>query len=463
MWLKLKRWVAGLADGHSVEIVRKAKDSLVFRILGTGFLFAFSSLVARSLGSEEAGLFFLSQNLVFLAIAVGRGGLANAVLRFVSEAAAAGDWAKVRAVFKKGFLFSFAWASVVASTLWLFAPFLARHIFHKPDLESPLRWIAVTVVPGVLMVFTGEALKGLKRIKQATTVNGVVVPLASLVILALIRDRWGAQGAVLAFLAANFLAVLAGAFLWQSALPRPPTLRKSDFETRKLLASSVPLFHLIIGSMILERSPALLLGIWGTKADVGVFDMAFRTATLTAFALLAMNSIIPAKIAEIYHNGDMELLDQTIRRMARLTALLASPMVLCFLLFPFRIMSFFGEEFARGGPILAILALGQFVNAAVGSVGYVLIMTGHEALLRNIIMVTTASTILLGCIVIPFWGVVGAACVSASGSIIQNLVASFVVMRRLGIRTIPWPLFLRPSSFHQAEQPRHGQPPATGN
>ena len=46
-------------------------------------------------------------------------------------------------------------------------------------------------------------------------------------------------------------------------------------------------------------------------------------------------------------------------------------------------MSLFGPEFRAGGPVLTILAAGQYVNVLTGSVGYLLMMTGNERLVRN--------------------------------------------------------------------------------
>ena len=53
-------------------------------------------------------------------------------------------------------------------------------------------------------------------------------------------------------------------------------------------------------------------------------------------------------------------------------------------------MSIFGKGFIGGIWLLRILAIGQFINAVTGSVGYILTMSGHEKDIRNIAILNGA-------------------------------------------------------------------------
>jgi O-antigen/teichoic acid export membrane protein len=116
---------------------------------------------------------------------------------------------------------------------------------------------------------------------------------------------------------------------------------------------------------------------------------------------------------------------------------LASPILLLFVLFPAKVLALFGAKFAGGAPVLAILAIGQFVNVATGSVGWILIMCGYERLMRNIIIVCATATVALNFLLIPLYGVVGAALATATTLALQMLVAAALVWRKLGLVTLP--------------------------
>ncbi|OEU69195.1 MAG: hypothetical protein BA863_00145 [Desulfovibrio sp. S3730MH75] len=100
-------------------------------------------------------------------------------------------------------------------------------------------------------------------------------------------------------------------------------------------------------------------------------------------------------------------------------------------------MAIFGKQFAAGGLVLSILAVGQFVNVITGSVGFVLMMCGYERLLRNNIALCAFINLALNYLLIPSLGAIGAAIATATTLILQNLIAAGLVWWRLGIMTIP--------------------------
>ena len=89
-----------------------------------------------------------------------------------------------------------------------------------------------------------------------------------------------------------------------------------------------------------------------------------------------------------------------------------SPRFLFFLvtaLFPATLLQVFGAQFTDGATALVLVAIAQMISAATGTCQGMLDMTGHTRLkLAN----TIGLTVLLiggGALIIPRWGVVGAA------------------------------------------------------
>src|SRR5207249_1522446 len=54
------------------------------------------------------------------------------------------------------------------------------------------------------------------------------------------------------------------------------------------------------------------------------------------------------------------------------------PLILLFMIWSSPLMGLFGADFRAGSPLLVILCLGQAVNCGTGSVGYLLLMSGHQ-------------------------------------------------------------------------------------
>jgi O-antigen/teichoic acid export membrane protein len=192
-------------------------------------------------------------------------------------------------------------------------------------------------------------------------------------------------------------------------------------------------------NLLMGCTASFLLGIWGTNAEVGIFGVAYRTAMVTGYILIAVNSIAAPKFASLYKQGDMAALGSVARNSAKLMTLAASPILLLFVLFPGWVMRLFGPQFVEGAAVLIILALGQFVNVATGSVGYLLMMSGHERLMRNNIVCIAILNVVMCLLLIPWAGAIGAAIATAISLSAMNLVSVVLVYGRLSILTLPIP------------------------
>lgn len=424
-------------DMHMLEVINGALVAFVLKVLGAGFTFMFNLLLARTLGAEGAGIFFLALTVTTIATVFGRMGLDNTLLRFTAANAAVEDWSAVKGAYEKGVKLAFIASFLSSVVLLAFAPLIADTIFDKPELVSSIQYMAFAVVPNTMLILHAETLKGLKRIKDSLFVFGLGVPATSFVGFYLYTGIYGVDGAVWAYVFASVLTALLGFILWRIATPQLRYISGS-FQIKKLLKSSMPLFWVTSLNMMINWMATFVLGIWGTKEDVGVFSIASRTAMLTSFILLSVNSISAPKYAELYKKNELQALALTAKNTTKIMTLIAVPIILLFLIVPQYIMGIFGSEFEKGGILLSILAVGQFVNVATGSVGYLLMMSGNEKLLRNNAMLIAVVSVVMSITLIPVFGVIGAVVTVAVCLTMQNFIATYFVWKKLKILTLPF-------------------------
>ncbi|MCP3907287.1 MAG: hypothetical protein GY712_04650 [Oceanicoccus sp.] len=187
---------------------------------------------------------------------------------------------------------------------------------------------------------------------------------------------------------------------------------------------------------VVQWAPQLMLGAWASAENVAFLAVAQRTAMLTSFVLFAVNAIAAPKFAAMHAKGDSIGLQRMAIWSVRLMLLAAVPALMLMLLAPEWLMSLFGEEFRTASTALMILALGQFVNIATGSVGYLLSMTGHERELRNNAIVSAVVGLVLGTVLIPAYGLLGASIATAVAVASQNLLGVYQVRKHLGFNTL---------------------------
>jgi O-antigen/teichoic acid export membrane protein len=111
--------------------------------------------------------------------------------------------------------------------------------------------------------------------------------------------------------------------------------------------------------------------------------------------------------------------------------------LLVVILFPQWVLSLAGPDFVIGSTALVILACGQFVIVATGPGGFLLSMTGRQAILRNVNVMGALLNVALNAILIPLWGVVGAATATATSLALINLALVWQAKRQVGVNTLP--------------------------
>ncbi len=438
LYNKLRRQWDNLDDNFT-EVLSGAFIAFTLRGLGAVLSFALNAVIARELGAESAGLYFLALSVVMILSVIARLGLDRSLLRFIAVAATDDAWGRVRKIFRVALSTSLIVASIFSVLLIIFAQQIAEQLFKKPEMELPLAWIAFVIVSFSALTLIGESLKGLKRIADAMLVMSVFAPLISLLII-----WWGglgtdAIGIIKAYIAGTICASLLGWGLWMKALRPRLTNGDATISIGEIAESAKPLFVMsVLQRAVLPWVPMFLLGIWGTNSEAGIFGICLRIAILVSFFLMAMNTVAAPMFAALHRKNNKAALILLARRVALITTVLTAPCFLVLMLAPEWVLSLFGAEFKDGASALRILAIGQLFSAFSGSVGFLLIMTGHEKDARNSVIIATIAMLFIAFTVMPTSKtLIGAAYASMTALIVTNVLNIWLVKKRLGFIVLP--------------------------
>ena len=418
----------------SGELALKAVLALAIKIVGAIGSFLLTFFIARSLGAEQAGYFFLAQAfLVILAVFV-RQGLDNALVRYIAGYQITNATKLVAGIYRLSLIKVLPFSICAAFTLWFSSVWLSNTIFEKPLLEWPLKWCAVAIVPLALSQLHGFCFQGQKKIAQAMMFESAALAVVAIALVWVSKPA-DAAIAMLLYLLASCAVCMLAFILWNKG--RSPKLTSLEAEEkRQILLTAKPLFAIVVLAQVTQWVGQLSLGAWSSAEDVALFATAQRTAMLTSFVLIAINAIAAPKFAEAYKKNDLALVRHVAKLSGKLMTFCALPIVGFMLVFAPWLMSFFGSEFVQGANILRVLALGQFINVITGSVGYLLQMTGYEKVLRNNVFISSVIMIFGSALFIPLYGVTGAAWVTAIAIATQNLLCVYHVKKKLGFNTL---------------------------
>src|SRR5207249_1522444 len=121
-------------------------------------------------------------------------------------------------------------------------------------------------------------------------------------------------------------------------------------------------------------------------------------------------------IANLHAQGDYKVLGHLFETLTKWILGLSIPLILLFMIWSCPLMGLFGADFRAGSPLLVILCLGQAVNCGTGSVGYLLLMSGHQKEMIRGQLIFGILLLLADWSLIPVAGVRAAAVVSALGT-----------------------------------------------
>ena len=426
---------------HLVEVILRGSVAFVTR--GGGFVVSYvlGIWIARQFGADGVGIYGQAVSVLTIGAVFGYMGLNQALTRYLAPLAAASKWASIRMVSWNALRFTLLISILVAVILFLLSPWIAIDILSEPRMLFPLRVMTLTVVPFSLLRVCEGLFKGIKQTFIATLAEGAIVPVGICVILLFgyfIVPELTIEHVSAAYLVSTALTAFSLIMYWRWMVPQAGVIVIDKALQTNILKAAWPIMSIDLMVQIRSRLDLLLIGYWGTSAAVGIYSTAVRMVLITGFLLDSAEVILAPKIANLYANNDFEELQKLITNVVRLLLLISIGVYSVFLAAPNLILSIFGDEFGEGATIMRIVSVAMFFQVASGPTAMLLLMTGYEKKLRNILIVTVVLSVALNFFLIPTYGALGAAITTAFAIFLSNGWSIYEVRQQTGIHMSPF-------------------------
>jgi O-antigen/teichoic acid export membrane protein len=425
---------------HMGKISRQSSVFFAGTIFTAGAGYLFKIYLARTLGAEALGTYALGMTIVgFLGI-FNALGLPHAAVRYVSVYSATGKTEMLRSFLRNAALLLSAGNVLLAGVLLAAGPGLARRFYHTAALDPYLWMFALIMVLGAMNTFFGQVLAGFKDVAKRTIITNFVgtpgTMLFTVVLVAAGAGLWGyifAQVAsavlVLGLLLAVMLRLLPAR---KREFPVPP---RSGFPAlpREVVFFSAAAFGVSFLEFAMAQADKVLIGVYLNAHELGVYSVAAALVAFVPVVLQSVNQIFSPMIADLHARHQQVMLGRIFQTLTKWILGSTIPLVAGMVLFAPQLMGMFGPDFRHGWPILVIGAIGQLVNCAAGSVGYLLLMSGQQRRLVQIQAVVVSMIVLVNFTLVPRWGLMGAATGAALANIMTNVCYLSAVRKSLGL------------------------------
>lgn len=408
------------------KIVKESGINFTGSAFGNILGYVWLMIMTRILSRDEVGSFTLAQSVINISLIFVLLGTHKALDRFIPFFNVAGEPGKIKSLLGFTFKLAFIGSLVVGSAIFLGADFLGGVIYDNPTLTSLLR-IVVYSIPllAVIMIVT-YAFAGYKELRYHVylkqllepTLKIVFIILVSILGLGLIEWTWF-------YLFALLITAGAGILFLATRILRPlREFPREEISISEIVGYSWPISISSILIIIVGQVDYLILGVYHPAASVGIYRIYIQITVLLQLILGSIARVYKPVISELILQGNLSEIRETYRRISKWVLSLTLLGFLVILLYGGRVIGlFFTDDYAAFPIALTILTLGTLLKSSFGPGGVTLEAFGNTKLILINSIVMLLSNVGLDFLLIPKYGIVGAAIATGATLFIGGLIA----------------------------------------
>ena len=383
-------------------------------------------LLARALGVTEFGAYVFIYTAATLIVVPVFQGLPVLVLREASKQA--GSYRHLSRLISGtvGLLIGIA----------IFSLIVFYYLFDTSDLEITLWSVAIFACISTLIfqsyssIIRGAGYPVLGQLAEMVVKPGVFFIFAAIIYL---YGKGGAIEALICNLIASAAGVVFVIYIYKTFLINID-ININNYKLIYWIKIMIPLS--VVGSfqIINSQIDLIVIGALLQSSDVGVYKISSVLAMQVSFGLTAINSIVAPSFSRLYADGKIGEIFLLNKHMVKFSFVFGMAVFLLYCLFgEYFIKNIIGSEYALSYYPLIILSAAHVLTLWAGSTSTLLIMTGNE---RYVIYAAVSACIInlvLNLLLIPFYGIVGAAVATSISLISWRLILVFSVNSKISV------------------------------
>lgn len=425
-----------IAEKKGKPFFKGGLGSIVIKFGNTFLQLIIGIVLARTLGLEAFGIYTYVYAIIKIIAIPTELGLPNLLIRFIPNYYSKNKWGYINALLKftNGAVVSISLSIILISVL-----LINLDVIQLTGIKLNTFYWGLALLPILALGnLRGAALRGLKHFVLGLVPESIfrhVFFIVSLLIFFYFKgEKMSSVEGMGLQVAAFFLAYLIGAYWLLKKIPQEAKSKEPIFDFKKWASVAVP--FLLIGGVqiIMGKIDKVILGIMSSATNVGVYEVAFKGATLVTFSLSAINFVLGPYFSTLFSTKQLGKLQKVATFSVIANTIIAILIAVPLILFGDIILSLiFGSGFAEGYYTLIILSFAQLFSVLSGSVALLLKMTGYEKKVLQGMSVAVIVNITLNIAFIPNYDIEGAAFASLITIVFWNFYMAFVSIQKLKI------------------------------
>lgn len=403
------------------------------KILG----YAYRIIVARYYGPEVYGLLTLSLTILGWFALFSLLGFDSGILRYLSLYSSKKEENKASYIVKFSLNLLLITGIAAGILLFIFSDLIAEKIFSNSQLSIFLKLFSLTIPLTSIKTVFFPLMQVYGKYGWVLFVSKILDPLAKVVILAaLIFLGISSINVPISFLAATLIVSLFTYLFCRISFRKFFKIkpRKNKPLVREMFSYSWPLVFFTISMFLFHQEDSFMIGILKNVEDVGFYNAAVPISLLLMTSVSLFSFMFFPIITQQYANGNKENVKQLSQQTGKWIYILSLPLFILLIIFPgVFIKILFGEQYLVASNALRFLSIGAMFASLSDVSKMLLSMKGKSKLILKDILFVLALNTVLNLILIPTYGITGAAIATMSSFIFLGLIFTFQSWKVLGI------------------------------
>ncbi|MDC0955701.1 MATE family efflux transporter [bacterium] len=417
--------------------IKNSLNVLLLRASGILLMFLLSLFLTNSFSAEIVGQYDFVRSFLMILSGASLLGTNQAIIYYSGILTSNNSFGSIRSIyFKMNFLI------LIACTI-LYTPLLAidketiNQIFNKQGAYELVSLSLKGLVFYTITMLNIDTIRALKHTLISEGFRNVFryMPFFIFSIILYIIDSpedlvvWFIYSFIVIFIISSAVVYF---FLFKKDFV---TSKHQNFSSSSILKTSYPMALSAISFFLMQSTDVLFISAYDTFDSVAYYSIAVKLASVTALALISVNIVIAPKIATIYNDKNFYELKSILKKATRINVVISLPIIIVLLCFSEYILSTFGINYVLAKSALWVLLIAQFFNSVTGPSALYLNMTGRQKKLNVILLISLLINIVLNIILVPAYGMLGAAISTTASFIISKILASALVLYLDNVKT----------------------------
>jgi len=417
------------------RLFRDLSFAFFFSMLAAILSYVIRFVLTRRLTVEQYGLFYAVFSFIGLFALFKNLGTISAIMKLLPEYKVKNEISNIKQTIISVFTLNFLVSLVLGTFLILFSSKLSEFYFGEFNSVKIIYLLVGFFIFSTLVEVIAASFLGLGQnifyVLRELLVNGLV--LLFVVFYPLFDVTTPAMG----YFLATIVVFVIYAFIFVLKNKKILFLKvkfKSDIAL-KLVKFGAPMLLILAGARLLQFLDTAVLTYYRSLTEVGIYNVALPIAMLLIVLVGEIGSILSPLVSELKARGNNNALKVGFELIQKYGLYLSVPIAIVFFFYSQEIISLlFGIDYISGANSLKILMVGSifYIVYKLNVVGVSFI--GKPGVITKIVLVTALFDLILNLLLIPKYGIEGAASATALSFFLAFLLSTIATKKYLDVK-----------------------------